>query len=446
VWHGAASADVASFDVDQSVLPLSGIVNPIVAKANSTYETDNQTADAGLLYPGNGVLQGPNLLCGTFLSGSVPDAFQPFVDACTKFDYPLWVKADASQHDASTEGRLQLGKPTDPFSVQATGASAHADKDAATSDAELADVHVLGLPGINVIPLLGIQQLKLNPNVVGIANASSATDQRITDGKLVVQARSVLSGIDLVGGLIHIGSLRSTSTITDDGAKRTSAAQLEVGGVTVAGLPAEITTDGLQIGTSATPLGPVATQLSRTLTQLLGALGVKLTLLPTTHTTDDGTGQAVASAAGLLLEITLNVKGLPAIPGPLGQMDLNGAYVGTLQLGYSGASGAAATFDDSGGANGGTDLGGGEGVTDLGSGPVFGGDEGVTDLGIAPGPSTSPTAPAVTPPRGNHLVRSLGDGFDDRLGMLYLAFAFMVLALCLAPRLTLPARLPGSRS
>ena len=442
VWHGAASAQGASFRIDQSVLPVSGIVNLIAPEGDSTYETDNQTAQASLLYPGNGVIQGPNLLCGTF-GGMFPASFAPFLDACTKFAYPLTVKADASDHDAATVGRLQLGKATDPISADAIGASAHADKDASTTSAQITDLKVLGMPGINLVPLLPIPQLKVDPSVARIGSATSTTDQRIKDGKLVVTASSVLSGVDLVGGLIHVGSIRSTSTITDDGkGKRTSSATLEVGGVSVNGIPAEITTDGIVVGPSSTPLGPLATQAAKTLNQLLGQLGVRFTVLPVTHTTDDGTGQAVASAAGLLLEITLNASGLPSVPGPLGNMDLNGAYVGVLQLGYTGASGAASVFG-SDTTPGGTDEGaivppdlGDQGGFDLGG-------SGGVDLGQAPTPS--PIAPAITPPSGRHLVRSLGDGFDDRLGLLYLAFALMVLGLCLMPGLTLPARLPGSR-
>jgi hypothetical protein len=440
VWRGSASAQALSFNIGQSVLPISGIFNPILAEGDSTYETDNQTAQASLLYPGNGVIQGPNLACGTF-GTMFPAQFAPILEACTKFAYPLTVKADASDHDGATVGRLQLGKPTDPISADAIGASAHADKDAATTSAQVADLKVLGLPGINLVPLLPIDQLKIDPSVARVGGAKSTTDQRITDDKLVVAADSVITGVDLFGGLIHLGSIHSASKITDDGhGKRTSSATLEVGGVTVGGLPAEITADGIKVGTSATPLGPLALQTARTLNQLLGALGVKVTLLPVTHTTDDGNGQAVASAAGLLLEITLNARGLPSVPGPLGDMDLNGSYVGTLQLGYTGASGAASAFGED------TTSGG----TDEGALPPDLGDQGGFDLGgtggldLGQSPTPSPTAPAVTPPSGNRLVRSLPDGFDDRIGLLYLAFAFMVLSLCLVPRLTLPARLPGS--
>ena len=40
-------------------------------------------------------------------------------------------------------------------------------------------------------------------------------------------------------------------------------------------------------------------------------------------------------------------------------------------------------------------------------------------------------------------VGFVDDLFSDRLRLLYLAFTLAALALCLAPRLTLPARLPA---
>jgi hypothetical protein len=161
---------------------------------------------------------------------------------------------------------------------------------------------------------------------------------------------------------------------------------------------------------------------------------VKLTLLDTVESTDER-GQAVASAPGLLLEVNLNASGLPTLPGPLGDIDPNGTYVGNVQLGSTSASGTASVFGPDGapgdevlGPDLGTD-GGGDFTTDLGvdlpdgSPVVTGGDRG-------------PVGPTV--PAGSGV-----DLFGGRLELLYAAFALAVLGLCLAPRLAVPARLPG---
>jgi hypothetical protein len=424
----------------EALLPIPGIFRIIALQGQSVYETDNQTARASILFPGEGVIQGPNLACGTFGS-AFPAEFKPILEACSKFDYPLTVAADASAPDKSTLGSVQLGKPTDPISADAVLAKAHAAADASTTQAVIGNLRVLGLPAIDAIPLIPIQELQLDPSVAVIGNASSTTDQRITDGKLVVQADSTLSGVKLVGGLIHIGAIHSTSKITDDAnGKRTADASLEVSGVTVGGIPAQITHDGIVLGTSTTPLGPILEQVQVALEQVLSSLGVKIALLDTQKTTDDGNGQAVASAGGLLLELGLNVQGAPTVPGPLGDIDLSGVYKGNIQLGYTGASGAASNFDPD--ALPPADTSPPTDVSDIGGTGI---DIGGTGLDVG-APSPSLPAPAVKPPTGRGLVRALTDPFDDRLGLLYLAFAFTVLGLCILPRLTVPPRLPGSRS
>jgi hypothetical protein len=238
--------------------------------------------------------------------------------------------------------------------------------------------------------------------------------------------------------------VRSTSRSTDDGkGTRTAAADLEVSGVTVAGLPAQITEDGLVVGSPAGGLGPLKQQLQTAVNQLVEALGVRVTVLGTEQTLDDGTGLARATAEGLLIEISLNADGLPSVPGPLGDIDLNGTYVGSIQLGNSGAAAGAANFDD-------------EVPTDIAPEvPFDSGDGGVLDGSLtgdlpALDQPTADSAPeqAVAPVADDEpdLIRRITDPFGGRLGLLYLAFMFSVLGLCVVPRLTLPARLPGTPS
>ena len=179
-----------------------------------------------------------------------------------------------------------------------------------------------------------------------IGNATSRTDQRIDAGKLVVVAESKLTGVTMVGGLVKIGSIVSTSTATDDGqGKRTAVADVEVSGVTVAGFPAQVTEDGLVIG-SPSGMGPIKQQVQQAANQLLATLGVRISLLDNVESTDDGTGLARAQAPGVLVEVTTRADGAPPVPGPLGDIDLNGDYVGTIQLGSSGAAAGATNFDD----------------------------------------------------------------------------------------------------
>jgi hypothetical protein len=402
------------------------------------YETDLQTARASLFYPGNGLIQGPNLACGTF-GGEFPPEFGPVLTACTQFDYPLSVVANGSTPDKASPGALALGAPTDPVSGQAVLAKAHAGDDASTTDAAMQDLRVLGLPGFGTIDLLPTEQLELDSSVLTVANATSRTNQRIDAGVLRVDAESIATGVRLVGGLIEIGSIRSVSSATDDATgKRTADAALEIAGVTVAGVPAQITEDGIVVGSPAGS-GPLQQQLQDALNQLLAAMRIKVTLLDVEEVLDDGTGQAVASAGGVLLEVAADAQNLPTVPGPLGDLDPNGTYVGSVLLGATAASAGATNFPEETFEDVPFDVG-----LDL---PVDGGGATFDDLGL----DLAPAEPSVVAPdspesseRQQALVRNVTDLFGGRMGLIYLAFTFSVLGVCIAP-VTLPARFGGAR-
>jgi hypothetical protein len=453
IWRGAAASGVATVYADRQggLLPVPDIFRYIVLDGDSVYETDNQTARASLFYPGEGIQHGPNLACGTF-GGQFPPQFKPLIDACTTVSFPLTVKANSSDADVNTPGAFAFGKSTDPISGDAGSARAHAAPDGSSTHAQVSDFRVLGLPGIDFTTVLPVDQLKVDPTVIGIGNATSTTDQRIDHGVLVVTSEAKLSGVKLVGGLVKIGAIVSTSTATDDGhGKRTAVADTEVTGVTVAGFPAKITEDGLVIMSPAGGLGPIKQQVQKAANQLLDALGVKLSLLDNVETKDDGTGLARAQAPGLYLEINTTLAGTPPVPAPppLGQLDLNGDYVGFIQLASTGAAAGASNFEDEvippvveppvdGSGDGGF-------VPSDDGGDITSGDD--SGAITAPETSTDLAAPTPTPDTGTDTVLTgVIDTFGGRLGLLYLAFAFTVLGLCIVPRLTLPARLPGPRS
>jgi hypothetical protein len=439
VFRGAASALVASVEVDRdALLPIGEVFRFAALDGSSVYETDLQTARASLFFPGNGLIQGPNLLCGTF-GGSFPPEFAPILEACTRYDYPLSVVADSTTPRKSTAGAAALGAPADPVSADAVSANATAGPDGSSSTALMEDLRVLGLPAIGAVTLLPIEQLQVDPTLVAIESATSRTTQQIEQGTLVVRSEAVLAGVKLVGGLVDIGSIRSRSTATDDAAgHRTADASIEVSGVEVGGLPAQVTEEGLVLGAASG--GPLQQQLQSLLNQLLQGLGVEVRLLETQEDPDDGQGQSVASASGLLLDFAIDAQGLATIPGPIGDIDLNGTYVGSIQLGSTGAAAGATSFDDP--PLPATDIGGVD--PGDGSGDIDGGfDPGPLE---GPAPAVEEAAPApVDVPEVPDLLRRIVDPFGGRLGLIYLSFTFAVLGLCVAPRFAVPSRLPGAR-
>ncbi len=441
VFRAAASAQVASVQVDRdALLPIDDLFRFIALDGSATYESSTRQARASLLFPGNGLIVGPSLLCGTF-GGSFPAEMKPILDTCLQYRYPLTVFADDFEPDGVSSGALALGTPGDPVSGKAVRAAAHAGEDAATTDAALQDLRVLGLPALGPLtPLLA--GLGADATLLSVDSAASRTDQRIDGaGALVLDAEATVSGVRLLGGLVRIGSLVSRSSVTDDGAgERTAESSLEVTGVTVGGIPAQLTEDGLVLGTPSGGLGPLLEQLQTQLQELLRALDVTIAVLPAEQVTDGPDG-AVASAGGLLVELAVPVDGLPTVPGPLGDLDPNGRYSASIQLGATAVRGAASTFGPDPAPTHPGPIGGG---VDLGPAPFDPGpplDLSLPDVG---GPVAAPPAvdrPAPAAPRLTRIV----DLFGGRLELVYAAVALAALGLCVAPRFT-PARLPGPAS
>ncbi|MGQ0830400.1 MAG: choice-of-anchor P family protein [Microthrixaceae bacterium] len=453
VFRGSASAVGVSVQVDrEALLPIPELLRFIALDGASTYESSTRQARASLLFPGNGLILGPGLACGTF-GGQFPAEFKPILDTCLQYKYPLTVFADDFEPDGATSGSLALGAPNDPVSGNAIRAKAHAAEDAATTDAVIQDLRVLGVPPFGpVTPQL--PGFEMDTSLLTVDSATSRTDQRIVRGGLVVDAESTLSDIRLFGGLIRIESLHSVSRVTDDAnGKRTAVPSLTVGGITVGGQPAKLTQDGLVVGSSGS--GPLDQQAQAAVNEALRAMGITFTILDSTQSLQQD-GAAVANVGGLLIEFRHDVQGLPTTPRfpdprfPNTEADPNGVYKGSIQLGATGALGSAVNFPTEViGGDGDTTFDNGGAGFDPGTTGFDGGDSfdgglpGEVDSGTAPPPTTRRPA---TGTEGTQLARSIGGIFGDRLGLLYLSLAFAVLGCCVAPAFTLPARFPGRSS
>jgi hypothetical protein len=448
VFRGAASSQVVSAFLDRdALLPVNDAFRFIALDGTGTYESSNQTARASVLYPGNGAISGPSLACGTFGS-QLPKELGPLLDACAQYQYPLTVFADSLDPDGSSTGSAQLGAPSDPISARAVRAVAHADLDSSTTDAAMSNLRVLGLPGFGALdvplPIPGAPEL--DPSILVVDNATSTTDQRIDEaGRLVVESVAVLDGVRLVGGLVRIGSIRSTSRVVDDGKGATErSADLEMGDVTVGGVPARVTEDGLVIGSPTGADGPLAQQLTAVVNDLVRGMGIQVSTL-STEEGEEGSGVAFARAGGVLVQFDVDAQGLPLLPGPQGDVDPNGVYTGVILLGQTGATGLAATIEDAPFTPSGSTPELSAGGAPTGSG--FGFDSSVTppaDIGGLDGaPAGADTAAPGTAPGTR--VASISEALAaSRVALAYLAFTLTALAACIGPRFILPARLPGS--
>lgn len=449
VFRGSATAQIASAFLDRDAfLPVNDAFRFIALDGAGTYESSNQTARASIFYPGSGIVSGPNLACGTFGS-RFPEQFSPIIAACSQYKYPLTVFADSLNPDGSSAGSLQMGSASDPISATAVRAVAHAALDASRTDAAMSKLRVLGFPASVVeegpVPVPGAPEI--DTTVMTVESATSETRQRIDEsGDLVVDAEATLDGVRLIGGLVEIDSITSTSSIVDDGrGEKRRHADLVVEGVTVGGVPAEVTDDGLVVGSPTGADGPLVQQLTGHVNDLVRNFGVRVQTLAVEEGVDDS-GVAYARSGGVLVEFDVDVQALPSVPGPQGDVDPNGLYKGVMHLGATGVTGLAAHIADpvftSDGAST-PDLG--SGLVDAGSvtpgTPTVAGDPSMSDL-----PVTDQASPAAATVPGQRVV-SISEALSaGRVHLAYLAFTLMTLAVCIGPRFVLPARLPGSAS
>ena len=251
VFRGAASSQALSVQVDrEALLPVPDLFRFIALDGASIYESSTRQARASVFFPGNGLILGPSLLCGTF-GGSFPPEFKPILDTCLQYKYPLTVFADDFQPDGASSGSLALGvadRPRVGHRGAGRGPRRRGQRHHRRGDAGPAGARA-SRPRLDQPAPASLGVETPDTSLLTVDSATSRTNQRIVTGGLVVDAETTLSGVRLVGGLIRIGSVRSGSHITDDAhGKRTADATLEMSGVTVGGVPAQITDDGLVLG------------------------------------------------------------------------------------------------------------------------------------------------------------------------------------------------------
>lgn len=111
-------------------------------------------------------------------------------------------------------------------------------------------------------------------------------------------ARSTVEGLSLADGVVQVGAVTSTATVTSDGVRATAKGGTVVSGLTVGGVPVTVDGAGLHVAGQDVD-NPVAQE---TLDALVGALG--LTALLTTPRVEVSGGAARYDAGALVLVFT----------------------------------------------------------------------------------------------------------------------------------------------
>ena len=306
-YGGDATAASTQFRVDKQPFPFP-VTDPFhdwVPYAEASMDSSGgDEAIASTIYPGQGFLGVPSLICvfAAQLCNPLPGGGPP--------KYPDWAHA---QYPANPDDSATLSqKPfpgTGPFELTPNNVAAHADTNRVEATAATSNS---GLTG-----------------VVTVQSASSHSLEQFQGSTLVISAESVLKGID-IGGALHIDQITSTATGKIDGSSVGDAtAVTTVSGATVAGHGVTIDSTGIHVDSNGDN-GAVKKAVNSALAKLASS-GIDVRSLGTTKA---GKPSKIAAETGGVLVIakqTINAPSVPLVGGTE-----NGDYTITATLGGAG--------------------------------------------------------------------------------------------------------------
>jgi hypothetical protein len=144
------------------------------------------------------------------------------------------------------------------------------------------------------------------PGVIDVGLAKSVSTATVKDGVAIGTAQSFLSDVDLMGGIIHIGSIATDLTVKGDGKKGTSTGSTKVTGLTVGGMGFVADEQGVRpVGAPLPGSPPLPSDALAPLKQL----GITISGIVQNHTQD--ASSATREAAGLSITVdTVVLRGV----------------------------------------------------------------------------------------------------------------------------------------
>jgi hypothetical protein len=312
-YGGDSATGAMEFRVDKHPFnfPVNDPFHSWVPYAGTTLDSSGGAeAIASSIYPGQGVLGVPALICvfAGPLCQQLPGGQLP--------NYPDWAHA---QYPAHPDDRAELSpKPfpgSGPFEVTPNDVVAHADESKVEATSAINGGGVTG--------------------VVTVQSASSHSLQQFEGSTLVLTAESVVKGVD-IGGQLHIDEIRSTATAKLDGSTvSAAAADTTVSGATVAGQGVTIDSTGIHAGP-----GSDNGLLKQTVNSALAKLASQGIDVRSLGTTKGARPRKVSAETGGLLVIAKQTVNGPSLP-KVGGIE-NGDYTIYATLGGAGVTGFAA--------------------------------------------------------------------------------------------------------
>jgi len=460
-WNGTAEAAAIHFTTDrkEGLLPLKDVFFANFPDAESDWTPATNNARASTYYPGPAGVDPVGTICADvmgeiFAPDRVPIPPSPTFDFLCRPSpkFPLVAQADNVNPDARTDGSQVIGSGA-PLTLVTTSAIAHADRTSVSSDGVIGSVNIIGTPATAPAALAfrrqaagilggptaaaGVTAQDSDNSTLHIDTVVAHTKQSWdTDGALLTKATTTLKGISLAGGAIHIDTMSSDSTARNDGRGiSTHGEHITLAGVTVAGQPAAIDQTGVHVGGSSSSVKP----LTDALNAALNSQGVQITLANTSGSVGgDGYKTVQSGAEGLIFTVTRHL----AIP------NAEDDYFATITLGHTATEADADSDRGSQPPAEDSSIGG---VTPPESSPATPGSE--TPGSFEPGTPGTPGTPASfssTPRKPATRVKGARTGLGQleaelagftiahRFELVYLAFAFAFVGVCLSSRLLVP--------
>jgi hypothetical protein len=264
-WNLTSSASGLSVFYEQPNFPLPATPTLQFDLGYSTASYNSGPvgeANASAVWPGDVVAGGGSqlkLLFGPYL----PASLMPFVP-----NFGNWALQALS---AYPQGPARATNDNGPVAMQSS-----ADQSGTMASSSLGVVG--GQPSQSSLPA-GLLTIR----------AAGSTSQDTVDnlGNAVSEATSTVHGIDIAGGLVHVGEVTSTATSSSDGSNATVSGTSTVADVTVAGESVTVDSSGVHVqGNNVPGLDTVTAGVN----QILATAGISLSLTKPTDTVNGPSG------------------------------------------------------------------------------------------------------------------------------------------------------------
>jgi len=264
---------------------------------------------------------------------------------------PLLIDPYLQQYAGPLASTLEPLVPTaGAWPIQAASAYPQGPPTASNNNGPLAmdsEANTNDSKATSALGLIGGANTSVPSGMVTVQAVGSTSEDTIDSlGNAVSEATSSVHGIDIAGGLIHIGAVTSTGTSSSDGNNATLSGGSNVTGVTVAGQQVSVNSGGISVSNQNENLLSAAPNPN----QLLNTAGITMALTNSTDTVSGPSGQRQLDGLKVTIDLSTYdqdfsklVAMLPAqLTSGLNQLPLPTPYKQSITIDFGWAQVAAA--------------------------------------------------------------------------------------------------------